>query len=64
MFVKFEIYFDGDFWCARCLEEDIFTQGKTVDEVFKNMKEAVEVHFEDREKSLYGITFQRKSYFC
>ena len=45
MLVKFEIYNDGEYWCARGIGEDIFTQGKTLDELMNNMKEAVEVHF-------------------
>jgi len=47
MLVKFEVYHDGEYWCARGIGEDIFTQGKTLDELIKNMKEAVEVHFMD-----------------
>lgn len=44
--VKFEIYFDGDFWCARGLGVDIFTQGETLDELMTNIREATELHFE------------------
>ena len=47
MLVQFEIYFDGDYWCARAVGYDIFTQGKTLDDLAKNIKEAVELHFED-----------------
>ncbi len=47
MLVKFEIYYDGEYWCARGIGEDIFTQGKTLDELVENIKEAVEVHFEE-----------------
>ncbi len=48
MLVKFEIYNDGEYWCARGIGEDIFTQGKTLDELNENINEAVLVHFEDR----------------
>jgi hypothetical protein len=48
MLVKFEIYNDGKDWCARGIGVDIFTQGKTMDELVKNLREAVEVHFEDQ----------------
>jgi predicted RNase H-like HicB family nuclease len=48
MLVKVEVYNDGDFWCARGIGEYIFTQGKTVDELYKNIREAVTLHFEDR----------------
>jgi predicted RNase H-like HicB family nuclease len=46
MMVKVEVYHDGDFWCARGIGEDIFTQGGTLDELMKNIKEAVSLHFE------------------
>jgi hypothetical protein len=48
MLVKFEIYNDGERWCARGIGVDIFTQGNTMDELVKNLREAVEVHFEDQ----------------
>ncbi len=47
MLVKIEVYHDGELWCARGIGEDIFTQGRTVDELFNNIKEAVAVHFEN-----------------
>jgi predicted RNase H-like HicB family nuclease len=46
MLVKIETYFDGEYWCARGIGEDIFTQGKTLDELHDNIKEAVSVHFD------------------
>lgn len=47
MLVKIETYFDGEYWCARGTTEDIFTQGRTYDELLKNIKEATALHFED-----------------
>ena len=47
MLVKIEVYNDGESWCARGIGEDIFTQGKTVDELYANIKEAVALHFEN-----------------
>jgi hypothetical protein len=47
MLVKFEVYFDGEFWCARGIGVSIFTQGKTQDELMENIKEATSLHFED-----------------
>ena len=40
MLVKFEVYNDGEYWC---IGVDIFTHGKTLDELMDNIKEAVEV---------------------
>ena len=45
--LKFEAYHDGEFWCARGIGEDIFTQGQTLDELMDNIREAVSLHFED-----------------
>ena len=46
MLVKFEIHHDGEFWCARGIGVDIFTQGKTLDELTVNIQDAVRLHFE------------------
>jgi predicted RNase H-like HicB family nuclease len=46
MLVKIEAYHDGEYWCARGIGEDIFTQGETLDELIENIKEAVALHFE------------------
>ena len=48
MLVKMEVYNDGEFWCARGIGEDVFTQGKTVDELYANIREAVNLHLGDR----------------
>jgi len=47
MLVKMDTYFDNEFWCARGTDEDIFTQGATYDELLKNIKEAVSLHYEE-----------------
>jgi predicted RNase H-like HicB family nuclease len=47
MLVKIEAYYDGEFWCARGIGEDIFTQGETLDELIENIKEAVALHFDE-----------------
>jgi predicted RNase H-like HicB family nuclease len=49
MLVKMEAYYDGEFWCARGIGCDVFTQGATFDELIENVKEAVALHFEDDE---------------
>jgi len=56
MLVKIETYFDGDFWCARGLSEDIFTQGRTLDELYENIKEATALHFDDDTKRKLCVT--------
>lgn len=47
MLVKFEIYSDGKYWCGRGIGVDILTQGKTLDELMGNIREAVGLHFEE-----------------
>ena len=47
MLAKFEVYFDGEYWCARGIGADVFTQGRTLDELMGNIKEASELHFEE-----------------
>lgn len=47
MLVKVEAYYDGSFWCGRGVREDLFTQGKTLDDLVKNVREAAALHFED-----------------
>ena len=49
--VKFRVYYDGGYWIAEGVDVSIFTQGKTLDELMKNLKEAVELHFEDELKA-------------
>ncbi len=45
--IKAEIYLDGEYYCAKTLGWDVFTQGKTLDETIDNLKEAVALHFDD-----------------
>ena len=53
--VKASIYFDGEYYCAKCLEIDVFTQGKTIDETIHNLKEAISVHLEGVDPAKYGL---------
>jgi predicted RNase H-like HicB family nuclease len=56
MLVKIETYFDGEFWCARGIGEDIFTQGKTLDELHENIKEAVSAHYGELDEPITILT--------
>jgi len=47
MLAKFEVYFDGEHWCARGIGADVFTQGNTLEELMSNIREAATLHFED-----------------
>ena len=48
MLAKFEVYFDGEYWCARGIGADVFTQGRTVDEQIGNIREAAALDFEEQ----------------
>lgn len=61
MLIKIEIYFDGEFWCARGIGEDIFTQGKTLDELHQNIKEAVAVHYGEIDEPLTIFTLSEET---
>ncbi len=37
------------FYIAECLEIDVVTQGKTIDEALANLKEAVHLYFENED---------------
>jgi predicted RNase H-like HicB family nuclease len=56
MLVKIETYFDGEFWCARGVVEDIFTQGNTLDDLYQNIKEAVSVHYGETDEPITILT--------
>lgn len=40
---------DGEWYVARCLEVEVASQGETVDEALANLREALELYFEDDE---------------
>ncbi len=56
MLIKMETYFDGKFCCTRGLGEDIFTQGKILDELYQNIKEAVSAHYGEIDEPLTILT--------
>ena len=38
---------EGDWYVARCLEVEVTSQGRTVEEALSNLKEALQLYFED-----------------
>jgi predicted RNase H-like HicB family nuclease len=40
---------DGAWYVARCLEVEVASQGETVEEALNNLREALELYFEDDE---------------
>jgi len=39
---------EGKWYVARCVELGVVSQGKTIEDAQKNLKEAVELYLEDR----------------
>jgi len=40
---------DGEWYVARCLEVEVTSQGESVDDALDNLREALELYFEDDE---------------
>ena len=38
---------EGDWYVARCLDVEVTSQGKTLEEALANLREALELYFED-----------------
>ncbi len=45
--IKAEIHYDGEYYCGMCLDFDVFSQGKTLDKLVRNLKEAIRLHLEE-----------------
>jgi predicted RNase H-like HicB family nuclease len=46
---------DGDWYVARCMEVDVTSQGKTVEEAKANLKEAIELYIESFSEDIPGV---------
>ncbi|MGI6451220.1 MAG: type II toxin-antitoxin system HicB family antitoxin [Desulfitobacteriia bacterium] len=55
---------DDDWYVAKCLENSVASQGKTVEEAIDNLKEALELYYEDtpaeqdRQKQMFVTTLE------
>ena len=38
---------EDDWYVAKCLDNNVASQGKTIEEALKNLKEALELYFEE-----------------
>lgn len=38
---------EGDWYVARCLQAEVTSQGETIEEALANLREALELYFED-----------------
>lgn len=48
--IKYIIYQEGEHFVAQCLNVDVSSFGSSVDEAIKNLREAVELYFEDNNR--------------
>ncbi len=49
--LKYIVYKEGDYYVSQCLNIDISSFGTTSEEAIENLKEAVELYFEDSDNS-------------
>jgi len=45
--IKYIVYREGKYFVSQCLNIDVSSFGETIDEAIANLKEAVELYFED-----------------
>ncbi len=53
--IKFCVYKEPPYYVSQCLNVDVASFGDTVEEAISNLKEAVELHFEDASPDDYHI---------
>jgi predicted RNase H-like HicB family nuclease len=56
--IQVHIYKGEEHYIAECIDLPVVTQGKTLDEVVANLKEAVELHLEGENLTDYDIVPQ------
>lgn len=49
MSIKYNVMIqkEGNWYVAKCLDNSVASQGKTIEEALKNLKEALELYFHD-----------------
>jgi predicted RNase H-like HicB family nuclease len=53
--IQVKIYKGEKYYVAECLDLPVVTQAKTLDEVTKNIKEAISLHLEDEDLKEWDI---------
>ena len=51
------IHQEDNWYVAKCLENSVASQGKTMDEAMENLKEALTLYFENEAPPVYSQTF-------
>jgi predicted RNase H-like HicB family nuclease len=52
------VFKEENWYVAKCLEVEVASQGKTKKEALKNLKEALELYFEDEKKIEFKLSYQ------
>jgi len=50
---------EDDWFVATCLENNIASQGKTIDEATENLKEAIELFYEDETEEKIVLPYEQ-----
>ncbi len=64
MHIKYNVIVqkEDNWYVAKCLDNSVASQGKTIEEAIKNLKEALELYYEDEEpimpKEVYVTTVE------
>ena len=53
---------EEDWFVATCIENNIASQGKTIDEATENLKEAIALFYEDDTEETIMLPFQEQVY--
>jgi predicted RNase H-like HicB family nuclease len=53
--IQVHMYKGEEYYVAECMDLPVVTQGKTLDELVANLKEALELHLEDLNLADYDI---------
>lgn len=51
--MKYTVWKEEEFFVSQCLNVDISSFGSTIDEAVNNLREALELYFEDNENPVY-----------
>lgn len=43
---------ENDWYVAKCIENSVASQGNTIDEALSNLKEAIELYYEDEKPNI------------
>jgi len=49
--LKFIVFKEGNYYVSQCLNVDVSSFGKSVEEAIDNLKEALELYFEDNDEA-------------